>query len=247
MCRLMGYVSHEVTTFPRMAGGDFQNFVDLSSVHCDGWGVATIDHGQDKAQLVRAAQMAHTSAQFDSAISSTQSDGGLLHLRWATAGLPVSENNTHPFVYQDFTFIHNGSILPPSALDHLIDPEFAPLILGQTDSERYFYFLMTMIKKCGFVEGVRKGVKLIMESCDYSSINAMVMNEDTLVVVRENNPNRQPEWATQEYYELKYRKDSKGLVVASSGWNQEGWIEIPNHSMLSVDRKDFSTQSILLT
>lgn len=243
----MGYVSPSATTFPHMAGPNFKDFVALSSVHCDGWGVAMIDQGAHGAQLVRAPEMAQTSTQFDNAITSTRTEGGLLHLRLATPGLPVSENNTHPFIYQDFSFIHNGTLMPFSCLDHIIAPKFAALILGQTDSERYFYFLMTMIEKYGFIEGVRKSIGIIMETCDYSSINAMVMNEQTYIIIRESNLNREPEWASAQYYDLKYRKDAQGVIVASSDWNQDRWVEIPNHTMLVVDRKDFSTEAISLS
>lgn len=242
MCRLMGFVSSEKTTFPQIAGSHFSDFVALSSIHCDGWGVATIDHDDDKAHLVRAAEMAHTSSQFDNAIASSVADGGLLHLRWATKGLPVSENNSHPFVFEDYTFIHNGSINPPSAVDAFIDPAFSWLITGETDSERYFYLMMTMITHHGFVEGVRKAVETVKEHADYSSINAMIMNDDMFVVVSEFDPARKPDFGQDDYYELNYRKDKDGVLVASSGWPQDGWTPLPNHHLLVVDRKSFATQ-----
>ena len=237
----MGFVSHEKSTFPQVAGPGFKDFVALSSVHCDGWGVATIDHDEEKAHLVRAAEMAHTSSQFDAAIANSNSDGGLLHLRWATAGLPVSENNSHPFVYEDFTFIHNGSINPPSAIDEFIDPEYTWLITGETDSERYFYLLLTEIKKHGFVEGVKAAVEIIKAKLDYSSINAMIMNEKTFIALSEFHPERRPAFGDPDYYELNYRADKDGVVVASTGWPQEGWTPLANHHMLVVDRKNFDT------
>ena len=40
-----------------------------------------------------------------------------------------------------------------------------------------------------------------------------------------------------DYYQLKYTKRNGGVVVASSGWNQDGWDEIPNGSVLVVDRE----------
>ena len=103
MCRLLGYVSQEKQTFNSAVGSDFDAFVTLSSVHCDGWGVATIDHDTNVAQMIRQPEAAHTSKDFSAAIEESISDGALLHLRWATAGLPVSENNTHPFIYQDIS------------------------------------------------------------------------------------------------------------------------------------------------
>jgi predicted glutamine amidotransferase len=190
--------------------------------------------------------MARTSTQFDSAIAKTSADGGLLHLRWATQGLPVSENNAHPFVYKDYTFIHNGSIKPPSSLDLYIDADLASLISGDTDSERYFYFLLTMIKRHGFVEGTMEGLRLIKKKCQYSSINAMIMNEQTLVAVSEHDPAKRPDFGEPDYYELKYRSDSEGVVIASTGWPQDGWKLLPNHHMLVVDRKTFSTELIAL-
>ncbi|MEI9907222.1 MAG: class II glutamine amidotransferase [Actinomycetota bacterium] len=246
MCRLMGFVSHEKTTFPHMAGEGFGQFVALSSTHCDGWGVATIDHNESEAHLVRAAEMAHTSKQFDSAIADTTADGGLLHLRWATQGLPVSENNAHPFVYKDFTFIHNGSIKPPVGLERFIDAGLRKLIAGDTDSERYFYLLITMIEQFGFEEGVKRGVKLIKERFYFSSINAMIMNESTLITISENHPDRRPDFGGPDYYELKYRTDANGVLIASTGWPQDGWVSIPNHTMLVVDRKSFATRVIAL-
>lgn len=152
MCRLLGYVSHEKQTFNSAVGSDFSEFVTLSSVHCDGWGVATIDHNQSVAQVIRQPEAASKSQDFPNAIAQSVSDGALLHLRWATAGLPVSENNTHPFIYEDISFIHNGATYPPAALEPLISPDLIPLIQGDTDSERYFYFVITKIKELGFAQ-----------------------------------------------------------------------------------------------
>ena len=244
MCRLMGFVSRRKTTFPLMAGVGFENFVALSAIHCDGWGVATIDHGENKAHLVRAAEMAQTSKEFDAAIANSSSDGGMLHLRWATKGLPVSENNAHPFIYQDFSFIHNGSINPPSSLEPFISQKYAGLIQGQTDSERYFYMALSKIEEYGFVEGVKRTAELIIGSCDYSSINSMAMNESTFIVISEHFPERRPDFGGPDYYQLKYRIDADGVIVASTGWPQDGWKDLPNHHMLVVDRESFEVQVI---
>ena len=65
------------------------------------------------------------------------------------------ENNTHPFTYEGITFIHNGSITPPTALDAVIDKKYLERVKGNTDSERYFLYLLTQIDKHGFIEGVK--------------------------------------------------------------------------------------------
>jgi len=246
MCRLLGYVSHEKQNFNSAVGSDFAEFVTLSSVHCDGWGVATIDHDQNVAHMIREPQAANKSKDFRNAIEESISDGALLHLRWATAGLPVSENNTHPFIYEDISFIHNGATYPPAALESVIAPDLLRLIKGDTDSERYFYFIVTKIKELGFVEGCKAAAQYIRNNVDYSSINAMVMNEKQWVVICEHHPDRAPEWAPDDYYELKYKSDTKGVLVASTGWNQPGWKVLPNHHMLVVDRSSFEAQVVPL-
>jgi predicted glutamine amidotransferase len=246
MCRLLGYVSQEKQSFNQAVGSDFAEFVTLSSVHCDGWGVATINHDQSVAHVSRAPEAASKSEEFSKTIAASISDGALLHLRWATAGLPVSENNTHPFAYKDISFIHNGATYPPVALESVISPELIPLIQGDTDSERYFYFVISKIKELGFVEGCKAAANYIRSNVDYSSINAMIMNEKEWVVVCEHHPDRAPDWAPADYYELKYKADSHGVLVASTGWNQPGWTILPNHHMLVIDRSTFAVQVVPL-
>lgn len=238
----MGYVSHEKTNFDALVGENFKEFISLSSIHCDGWGIATIDRDSHVAHLDRAPETAATSAGFSRALANTSTDGGLLHLRWATKGLPVSQNNTHPFTYKDYSFIHNGAIYPETAIDQLINPKFFEYIAGTTDSEKYFYLLLTEIEKHGIVKGISSTISLIKEHADYSSINAMIMNEDTFVVVSEFQPAKKPDWAPDDYYEIKYRVDNEGVLVASSGWNQPGWTTLENHHSLVVDRSTFQTQ-----
>ena len=246
MCRLLGYVSQDKQTFDSVVGSDFDEFVTLSAVHCDGWGVATIDHDQNVAHVSRQPIAANKSEEFSKAIANSLSDGALLHLRWATAGLPVSENNTHPFAYQDISFIHNGATYPPAALEPVISSDLIPLIQGDTDSERYFYFVITKIKELGFVEGCKAAANYIRNSVDYSSINAMIMNEKQWVVICEHHPDRAPDWAPDDYYELKYKADAHGVLVASTGWNQPGWKVLPNHHLLVIDRASFAAQVVAL-
>jgi predicted glutamine amidotransferase len=246
MCRLLGYVSREKQSFNSAVGSDFDEFVTLSSVHCDGWGVATIEHNQNVAHVSRAPEAASGSQEFSKTIATSQSDGALLHLRWATAGLPVSENNTHPFAYKDISFIHNGATYPPAALESEIDSDLMPLIKGDTDSERYFYFVLTKINELGFVEGCKAAANYIRNNVDFSSINAMIMNENQWVIICEHHEDRAPEWAPDDYYELKYKADVQGVLVASTGWNQPGWTVLPNHHMLVIDRASFAVQVLPL-
>jgi len=234
MCRLLGYSSTSATTFGQAVGDNFNQFVSLADDHCDGWGIATRD--SNDAQLYKEPVAATKSANFKTQLARHKSKSGLLHLRWATEGMPVNENNTHPFTYQDISFIHNGSITPPTVLDPLIDKRYLGIAKGTTDSERYFLFLLTQIEKHGFIEGVIKGIKYIKDNCNYSSINMMITNRDYFVAACVYNQDKVPDRFKQQsdYYHLKYATINGCVVVGSSGWNQDNWQELKNSSALIV-------------
>ena len=186
--------------------------------------------------LYKEPVAATKSANFKQQLESHKSTSALLHLRWATACMAINENNTHPFTYKDISFIHNGSISPFDCLDPLIDNKYLSLAKGTTDSERYFLFLLTQTEKHGFVEGVKSGLTYIKNNCSYSSINMMITNKDLFAAACVYNQEKIPDRFKEQsdYYHLKYHQKNGQVIVASSGWDQSGWIEIPNGSLLLV-------------
>ena len=244
MCRLMAFSSRTTTSLPSFVGGSFQEFIQLSNVHHDSWGLALVESG--KSTITKKAETAAESKEFNEVINSASGMGGLLHFRWATPGLPVTYNNAHPFSFQDISFIHNGALSPYDAVASLVAPQFSALKTGDTDSEQYFFFILTEIEKFGFVDGVISAIKILKSEFNYSSINSMIMNSDFLIVTSEFDPAKTPAWAEPEYYELRYRLDSNGIAVASSGWDQSGWTLLQNHQMLIFNRVTHEVQIINL-
>jgi predicted glutamine amidotransferase len=242
MCRLLGFSAKNSSTLPQLLGQDLDNFIALSSIHCDGWGYAHIDHASTHAEKFRepipAIDSSHLKEQLD-----TPTDGALLHFRWASKGLDIKEANTHPFTYEGITFIHNGSFAPFDVLKPYIAPEYLALVTGETDSELYFYYLLTEIKIHGFLEGITSALRFIKANISHSSANMMIMNKDFFVTACRYNQDRIPELFKKDidYYELRYKKVVDAVLVASSGWNQDGWTMLKNDSILIVDR---STQEI---
>jgi predicted glutamine amidotransferase len=66
----------------------------------------------------------------------------------------------------------------------------------------------------------------------------MIINSEYFMAACIYNQDKIPEKFKEDidYYHLKYTKNDGQVVVASSGWNQEGWTDLPNGSVLVVER-----------
>ncbi len=121
-----------------------------SKLHPDGWGIGWFE--EDEAYVVKSANAAHACDRFRRASTVLTSHTFLVHVRRATVG-PTDPLNAHPFRYGRWLFAHNGTVfgweraLPWLAARTL--SRFEPLILGDTDSERLFYYLLSRLDEAG--------------------------------------------------------------------------------------------------
>ena len=72
----------------------------------------------------------------------------------------------------------------------------------------------------------------------------MILTSDSYVIINEHNYGKRPKGEAEDYYDLFYRKDENGILVASSGWNQKNWKRIENHQILLIDRKSLSLEAL---
>ncbi len=240
MCRLLAFTSLERKSFYDVVGADFNKFVALSAEHKDGWGLA---HDGEILKDINAAKDSDSLAQ---ASVDTITDGALLHLRLASKGITINIDNNHPFTHGTTTFMHNGTIRPSDTAEQFINDKYKELITGTTDSERYFYALLSQVDEHGLVDGVRAIVNKIRSVADYSALNIMVQTPDTLIAVCEFNEENKSEWSGPDHYELRFTKRGNDIVVASTGWGNGDWNHLDNHQMLIVDRStlEYSIQPL---
>jgi glutamine amidotransferase len=118
--------------------------------HCDGWGIGY--YHLNEPYLFRAARGAAEDRDFFTLSERLQSNTLLVHIRRATVG-KVDTLNSHPFRFASWIFAHNGTIFEFDKIREKIDadilPEFKSVIFGQTDSERYFFFLLSDMVRAG--------------------------------------------------------------------------------------------------
>ena len=240
MCRLLAFTSLERKSFYDVVGADFDKFVALSAEHKDGWGMA------HDGNILKDLKPAVESPELNQSASTVMTDGALLHLRLASKGITINIDNNHPFTHGSTTFMHNGTIRPGNTAEQFIDEKYKGFIQGTTDSERYFYAVLSAIDEHGLVEGVRTTVNSIRAIADYTALNIMVQTPETLIAVCEFNDSNKSEWSSEDHYELRFTKRGNDIVVASTGWGNGDWNHLDNHQMLIVDRStlEYSIQPL---
>jgi len=234
MCRLLGFVSIVPITLADLLGEqELAEFVALSQTHGDGWGFARATAGG--VEVIKAAEAAGSSAPFAHVARTLPADLALVHLRWATLGLGVTWENTHPFTDGQIAFAHNGSVKPPDVIDALIPAAFAARRAGTTDSERYFLATLAAAQEGEIARALERTATAIADRSTFTSVNAMIATPNALHVINLFNPAAKAKEATPHYYRMGYRMTPNAVVVASSGWG-DGWTFLENGDVLTVDR-----------
>lgn len=240
MCRLLAFTSLERKSFYDVVGSDFDKFVALSTEHKDGWGIGY------EGEVIKDIKPAQESELLTQTGQSLETSGALFHLRLASKGIVVNIDNNHPFTHGTTTFMHNGTIRPSDTAEQFINEKYKALVTGTTDSERFFYALLSHIDELGLVEGARKTVNLIRAIADYSALNIMIQTPDTLIAICEFNEENKSEWSGPDHYELRFTQRGEDFLIASTGWGNSGWQHLDNHQILVVNRStlEYSISSL---
>lgn len=250
MCRLLGYVRDSPTSVEDLLGPEgLESFTALTAVHGDGWGMAW--RAEDRTQVLSSPDSAAVDATYADAVRRPLAAAGMVHLRWATGGLPVAPENTHPFVDGDYAFAHNGHVSPLDELEALLTPEQRARLQGDTDSERYFRFVLQCIEEAGDLEtGVRRALGVLVRRFPACSLNALLLSPTHLVGIHVNSRASSPQQGLRDlfddeddvpprhlsdYFAMDYRVDEHGITVISSGLDQDGWIPVGEDRAVMID------------
>jgi predicted glutamine amidotransferase len=256
MCRLLGVVSTTpISVADAVGDGVLKDFVALTKVHGDGWGVGTVGHPGEEPKVRVAAGSALDDTAFDAATHDQRSAAAMVHLRWATNGLAVQPQNSHPFVADGVAMAHNGSIKPMGPLEELVEPDMAASLRGTTDSERYFAVIRQHRRTApDLAEAVRRAVAQLRQLYPNASLNALLLGEDQLIVVHAHAHSRLldediveitaadlPLEHLEDYFALRVaRPDDGTIVVASTGFGDLGWQPLPPECVTAISLHDLT-------
>lgn len=256
MCRLLGVVSATPVSVAKAVGEDMlTDFVALTRIHGDGWGVATVEHVGDSPQVEVSAGTALDDPLFAAATRDRRSVATMVHLRWATNGLAVQPQNSHPFVADGLAMAHNGSIKPIGPLQALLDPDVAASLRGTTDSEKYFALIRQYRSgTTTLAEAARRAVTELRQINADASLNALILGEDQLIVVHAHAQSRLlaedveeitaadlPAEHLEDYFALRMARPGDGtIVIGSTGFDDLEWQPMPPECVASISLRDLS-------
>jgi len=117
----------------------------------DGFGVGWYVPEVDPSPCVQRTVMpAWSNRNLQSLASKVHASCLFAHVRAASPGMAVIESNVHPFAYDRFMWMHNGSIANferiKRRLRESLKDEFYSMVMGTTDSEHAFALFLNCLR-----------------------------------------------------------------------------------------------------
>jgi predicted glutamine amidotransferase len=244
-----------------------QSRLDLRGFeNADGWGIAAHGstaqagaartgsaHSSSEWVIERRPHPAHDDRWFQAAAARTQATTVLAHVRHATVGT-VALENTHPFDYAGWLFVHNGTVpyfadIRPQLLAAMT-PEHRAGIRGSTDSEHLFHLILSVHDEAParpVLASLRLALERVIGWCraigqePHLGLNVLLTDGLRLVGSRWQRSlhylertGRSPCPVCGRSHAAGAREDYRALLVASEPITGEPWPEVPERSVFEV-------------
>ena len=174
MCRLFGLTAGRERVRATFWLLDAPDSVEVQSRrNADGSGIGFFDSAGCPV-LDKQPEPAYRDEEFIHEAKQAESEAFVAHVRWATAGV-ATVRNTHPFAMNGRIMAHNGGFGEQARLDARLG-EHAGLVLGDTDSERYFALITQQADEHGgdIGAGITAAARWIAANLPVSSLNTIV-------------------------------------------------------------------------
>jgi predicted glutamine amidotransferase len=207
MCRLFGLTAGNErvkATFWLLDAPD--SLEAQSRRNVDGSGIGFFDAGGAPV-LDKQPEAAFQDEEFGHEARQAESSVFVAHVRWATAGGRTVQN-THPFAMHGRVMAHNGGFGELDRLDQQLG-EYASLVRGETDSERYFALITQQTDAHGgdVGAGIAAAASWIAANLPVTALNTVVVAPGELWALR---------YPDQHALHILERPAGSGLAVRSA-------------------------------
>ena len=184
MCRLFGLTSGTAPVRATFWLLDAPDSLEVQSHrNADGSGIGFFDPAGTPV-LDKQPEPAFSDEEFVREARQAESATFVAHVRWATAGGRTVQN-THPFAMRGRIMAHNGGFGELPRLEEQLG-SYNSLVLGDTDSERYFALITKQTQAHGgdVGAGITAAASWIAAHLPVSSLNAIVAAPGELWALR---------------------------------------------------------------
>ena len=252
VCRLFGLTAGENrvrATFWLLDAPD--SLEAQSHRNADGAGLGYFGPGGEVV-LDKQPEPAFRDREFERAARQAESSAFVAHVRWATTG-GRTERNTHPFGMKGRVMAHNGGLGSLAQLETELGP-YADLVLGDTDSERYFALITRETDAHGgdVGAGIAAAASWIGRHLPVSSLNVIVAAPGELWALRYpdqhalhilDRPEGEALHVRSATSSVHVPAPAPSVVVASEALDGEsGWRMLAPGELVHV-RRDLSVES----
>jgi predicted glutamine amidotransferase len=265
MCRLFGLTAGGVrirATFWLLDAPDSLEVQGYRNV--DGTGIGFFDSAGAPV-LDKQPEPASEDEEFIHEAKAAESTAFVAHVRRASAG-GRTVRNTHPFAMNGRIMAHNGGFGELPRLNAQLGP-YASLVLGDTDSERYFALITQQTDACGgdVSAGITAAAGWIAANLPVSSLNTVVAAPGELWAlrypgqhalhilerpagpgVRSGAPTGLHVRSTTSSVQVPALQSAASVVIASERLDgEDGWRMLAEGELVHV-RPDLSVQSAIV-
>lgn len=263
MCRLLGVIASEPTEFRIVLREVPRSLAALSNEHPDGWGLAIFESAPEGSTARWSVRKGTACALNDDEFHkhAVGSRGTVLvsHIRQKTVG-STCLTNTHPFESDGWVFAHNGTITDLDFVRSHTSPERAAAVRGDTDSELFFAWILTELDRAGLLtvaageqpqaldDVVKRVVSDARERPNFGAFNFLLSNGEVTFAHRfgralhflRRGPldqvRRQRTTGDGVTLFTPWSQRRQAVFVASERMTDEPWEELPEGSLLRIDR-----------
>ena len=249
MCRFISYFSNEAIVLDELLEKPTNSLIKQShaardgksGLNADGFGIAWYNFSiNQEPGIFKSTQPAWNDTNLKHIATHIKSPCFLAHVRAATVG-DVNQNNCHPFVYDQYSLVHNGTIKNfhkyRRKLIDTIDENLFLEIQGNTDSEHFFFLIMHFIKHNHSLEiSLQKAIQWILaiqeDKNDIIKLNITITNGNEIIATRFTSDNAAP---LSLYYKSYLNGDEiKSLIISSEILDDQDhqWHEVPINSYI---------------
>lgn len=251
MCRFVAYLGSDKALIADLIEKPSNSLINQSkhfegekaTLNADGFGIAWYNHELDNTPGVfKSTQPAWNDLNLKHLSEKIKSDCFLGHIRASTIG-GVGKSNCHPFSYDEYAFVHNGTIREftniKRELLNLLESELFFKILGTTDSECLFFLIMQYIRHedLSLEKATLKAIDWIVTQQasrghdNFSRINIALTDGHSIIATR---------FASKEKNNLSlfYALTDNSIIISSEKLDKtcDSWVEVPDNHYLLCSR-----------